>query len=922
MIVFLAAAAMSASLAAPATEGGLPLAPGRVVTVTPCVPDPAASCWREALPLRSFAAEDAARRAPVTADVRLAWQGSGLLVKASDLPPGVRVEVSLSRALEDRIDASSSVLLDAGVSRVPATPGLETGAPRRVRVHLRVPDGDGTTLLTWAPWGSGDLARPAWLLPVERPAPASLAATRRAGKLVFDAPGADRVEIVHERPLLPRVRVGVPPPWSAAGPPPLAVDPPVHTGWYTVTATWRREGRVSAIAERRVHLTAEVDPGIATEGMFPAPRTFTPGSGRPFRPGPTTGVVAAGPVVHRAAVLLAEELRRFTGQPIPVRDGPFQPGDAWVGLEGDMAPLPGLPAADLPAEGFRIATGASGAMVCAADPRGAVYGALALADAVGPDGEAIPFTALDAPDLPWRVLYHSLTPGFAATYPVDRYREFLTRAVARGRFNLLAIGLDNGWKLSSHPEINAPGGWTRDQLQDVLEAARDLGLVVVPATNVPAHAAWLVQAHPELAEDVTRDQACTRHPDYRRILGEIYDELWNLFGRPPFFHIGHDEALWVTEQQFFEDQRCPRCAGTPRWRLYAEDLMWHHAFFASRGVRMLVWADVLAQGGSIDRPRVSLAVDLIPRAVRSDFVLLSWSNVFDPPSLLEDRGFPLMRVHTGYDDWQRAGLREVLPALSGEGIAIFTPAPWIATTFSAGSDGLRYHWPAAMLAGLTGWRTDLADRGGIDETLAALAGLPGFLPGFRSLPGTGSPVSLPVDGPVAGPADPAFLLPASARVGGVTFRMGTIRAARPEAPVRVKVGRRVGAIALLQATAADHAAELDLTRSRGPRRPEVPAAVRVRARYPDGEVREASLGYGLDTFAPDGSLRSTFLWGTAGTLSVPSPAAADDPAARDRALFRWDWVNPRPGVPVDVLEIEPVGPGIAVMVAAAAGLPA
>ncbi len=923
MLALLTVPLLAASLAAPAPGGGdaLALAPGRVVTVTPCLPDPTAPCWDEATPLARFAAEDAARRPPAEADVRLAWQDGRLLVRAATLPPGAHLEVSLTRGTEDALDAPTSVLLEAGIRAIDPIPVLTAGIPRRLRIHLRVPDDGGTTLLTWAPDGRADLARPAWLLPVDVRPSARLSVSRRDDRLVLEAPGAERIEIVQDRALRPRMRVGVPPAWSAAGSPPLLVDPPPVTGWFTVTATWRRGDRITALAEGRLYHTATIDPPIPAAGIVPAPRTFNPRRGRPFRPGPGTGVVVGSPAVAEAAALLAEEVRRFTGQPVPVRTA-FLPGDAWIGLPADPIPLPGSPEGELPAEGFRIVCGAAGAAVTGADLRGALYGALALADAVGPDGEAPPFAAADAPALPWRVFYHSLQPGSSSMYPVDRYRQFLRRGVLRGRFNVLVLGLEAGWTLRSHPEIGVPGGWTRPQLQAVLDAAHALGLVVVPGTNVPAHAAWLVQAHPELAEDATRDQACTRHPDYRRILADVYDELWDLFGRPPFFHVGHDEALWDTERTFFEDQRCPRCSATPRWRLYAEDLLWHRDFFAAKGVRILAWADILAQGGSLERPRPSPGVDLIPEAARKDILLLSWSHVYDPPTLLRGLGFPLLRVHTGYDDWQRAGLGEILPDLTGEGIAVFTPAPWLATTLSGGSEGLRYHWPAALLAGLTAWRPDLAVRGPIDETLASLADQPAFLPGYAAIPGSGPPVPLALDGPPAGPADPAAHLPPSASVVGATFRIGPIRSARQGAPVRVAVDRRVAGIALLQAAAADHGAELALERPKGYRKFEAPAAARVRARYADGEVREAMLRYGLDTFAPDGAPRSAFLWGTAGTLRVPSPAAAgSDPTAADRTLYRWDWVNPRPDVRVQDLEVEPLVPGLALLVAAASAWP-
>jgi hypothetical protein len=314
---------------------------------------------------------------------------------------------------------------------------------------------------------------------------------------------------------------------------------------------------------------------------------------------------------------------------------------------------------------------------------------------------------------------------------------------------------------------------------------------------------------------------------------------------------------------------------------------------------------MLVKGWHGKNASIYRAAEGLPEAVRRDLVTVSWTRVGDSVGTLVPMDFPVVRGHTGYHDWKRAGLTEAAPGLAGEALALFYGTPWSSFGGQPGPTPLSYHWSAVILAGTTAWRPDLSETS-IEPTLDHLTEASAFLPGLRAIPGRAVPI--PLDQP-AGPVD--AVLPAEASVQGAHFDLSQ-PAIVGNAPLVLQGLGRVHGLSLLQAVDFDQATERRLIRAwRGAESSSGVRVIQAHIRYADGEVLSAMLRLGMDTERAGRPVRAQLLWRGAGTLRVPSLAAgALNPEATDRAFTRWDWHNPRPGVGVEEIRFSVVQPGV------------
>lgn len=250
-------------------------------------------------------------------------------------------------------------------------------------------------------------------------------------------------------------------------------------------------------------------------------------------------------------------------------------------------------------------------------------------------------TVQDWPDLPVRGLALSLPTsrwGYPNDPPVDPafFMDFLREFVVGLKYNLVVLMLDQGMELRSHPEISGPAAWSQQTVLDAVRYLRGEGVEVVPLLNSLGHADWINASHPELREDGDLQTLCTSHPAMKQVIGDIYGEILRLF-EPRYFHIGMDECRWQTLTAP-EDKRCKLCAGRDKAGVFAEQVLWLHDFFAERGVKTMMWGDMLLPAHNGGPPfDVAAALPRIPR----DVVICDWSSAVDPLSLwyFQSNGF-------------------------------------------------------------------------------------------------------------------------------------------------------------------------------------------------------------------------------------------------------------------------------------------
>jgi hypothetical protein len=140
--------------------------------------------------------------------------------------------------------------------------------------------------------------------------------------------------------------------------------------------------------------------------------------------------------------------------------------------------------------------------------------------------------------------------------------------------NSVLLDLNDGVRYESHPEIAVNGAWSVSRLRDEIARLRDSGIEPLPKLNLSAgHDVWLKQYSRMVSSS-----------EYYRVVGDLIDEVCEIFDGPRLFHLGMDEETW-------ENQRWFSHIVVRRGDLWWQDL----AFMADRveaaGSRPWVWSD-------------------------------------------------------------------------------------------------------------------------------------------------------------------------------------------------------------------------------------------------------------------------------------------------------------------------------------------
>lgn len=257
-------------------------------------------------------------------------------------------------------------------------------------------------------------------------------------------------------------------------------------------------------------------------------------------------------------------------------------------------------------------------------------------------------TICDAPSFNFRGLHLQLWPVVDIAY----IKEVIDMA-AKAKFNSVIFEVNKGYQYRTHPEISDKNAYSRDQMAELVQYCKDKGMLPIPAINSFGHQELLLRdAHPELvlvpkADVKPKDRQWfgktldTSKPQVYEILFSLYDELIEIF-HPPFFLIGCDEVEGL------------------RWQnephgdvIFAEHVNQIHGFFASRGIRIMIWNDMLLEikeryESSVNkRPMTNIykAIDLIPKSI----IILDWYHSkmpgyeFNSVDFFSKRGFPVIR---------------------------------------------------------------------------------------------------------------------------------------------------------------------------------------------------------------------------------------------------------------------------------------
>jgi hypothetical protein len=184
------------------------------------------------------------------------------------------------------------------------------------------------------------------------------------------------------------------------------------------------------------------------------------------------------------------------------------------------------------------------------------------------------------PSVPIRGLHLSAP----APDEIGPFCEFVRSALPAERVNTLVLEIDYNYKFKKHPEVSDPGALSETDVKQIVAAARDAHIRLIPQINLLGHQSWaantegLLRSHPEF--DETRGKYpnnkgiycrsyCPLHPKLHGLLFDLIDEVADAF-ECDAFHCGMDEVFILA------DKDCPRCHGKDPAKLFAGEVKTLH----------------------------------------------------------------------------------------------------------------------------------------------------------------------------------------------------------------------------------------------------------------------------------------------------------------------------------------------------------
>lgn len=259
----------------------------------------------------------------------------------------------------------------------------------------------------------------------------------------------------------------------------------------------------------------------------------------------------------------------------------FQAHGIKTSLTGQHADLVFKKDPSLAKEAYQLSVTPTQIIISSSTDAGGLYGLQSVMQSMVKDSlgaACMPaLTVTDQPRFAWRGL---MMDSGRHMMPVKDIRKILD-LMARYKLNILHWHLtdDQGWRLpiSKYPKLTSVGGtraqspvigqrnkpdgkpysghYTPDEIRDVVQYAKNLGITVIPEVELPGHAAAAIAAYPDLGNtDIPNYEPKVKetwgvHPyifsptdKTFQFLEDVIDEVCLLFPDSPFIHIGGDEA--------------------------------------------------------------------------------------------------------------------------------------------------------------------------------------------------------------------------------------------------------------------------------------------------------------------------------------------------------------------------------------------
>jgi len=329
------------------------------------------------------------------------------------------------------------------------------------------------------------------------------------------------------------------------------------------------------------------------------------------------------------------------------------------------------------AEAYRIRATGKSLTIAASDFRGIRYALSTLRQLSETNrGTAtivdyrIPETEIDdAPAMTFRGLH---VCWFPETKPIRM--EQALRLAAYYKFNYLVLEFWGTYPYQSHPELCWQEFKTSpENVKRLAALGKELGVTMIPQFNLFGHAAAgrestgkhaILDLHPEYLPQFEPNGWvwCLSNPEARKTITDVVLELYEVFDKPPYFHIGFDEAYTPAE--------CRACRRADYKALLEDHLLYFHKLFAEHNCRIMMWHDMLISSSderwkgyiAVGNAKTEGLLDHLPKNI----VICDWQ--YGKPKT--DEQWPTMRFFKEQGFTVLASPWENIPGIRSQGKTI------------------------------------------------------------------------------------------------------------------------------------------------------------------------------------------------------------------------------------------------------------
>lgn len=188
-------------------------------------------------------------------------------------------------------------------------------------------------------------------------------------------------------------------------------------------------------------------------------------------------------------------------------------------------------------------------------------------------------------------------------------------------------------------------GMPKEDLPAFLDLAEEHYIKVYPLIPTYSHSEWFFwnNKDTDLRENPRDPRSYDAlKPQVYDKLSVLFDEVIEAFRKPEYFHISHDEL----------HDNPTRAAGKKIGvaKLFYDDLMWHHEFFRRRGVKLMMWHDmIVGKAENMGRPVANArgGTQKLRKTLPKDITVCMWDYYVTKDGryyqidLLQKSGFPV-----------------------------------------------------------------------------------------------------------------------------------------------------------------------------------------------------------------------------------------------------------------------------------------